>query len=153
MADKTKKPDGLNAKKLMFNALKATIKGVIFYLAYFILWGFLAPAAEYIPGLAEAVEIFVIIYIVLMIIGQLTVGTIYQHFFNTARALFVIGYMLLSMRSGIFSANFENLTFFVDLRTFLIIAMLLGLLGLAKSVIQAINYMTEKAEINLPITS
>lgn len=149
MTDKTKNPYGLTAKKLVFNALKATIKGVIFYLAYFILWGFLAPAAEYIPGLAESVEIFVIIYIVLMIIGQLTAGTIYQHFFNTAKALFVIGYLLLSLKSGIFSANFENLTFFVDLRTFLVIAMLLGLLGLAKSVIEAINYMTEKAEIKL----
>jgi hypothetical protein len=34
----------------------------------------------------------------------------------------------------------------VDLRLFLAIAMLLSLLGLAKSVFQAINYMSEKAE-------
>jgi hypothetical protein len=34
----------------------------------------------------------------------------------------------------------------VDLRLFLAIAVLLSLLGLAKSVLQAINYMSEKAE-------
>jgi hypothetical protein len=34
----------------------------------------------------------------------------------------------------------------VDLRLFLAIAMLLSLLGLAKPVFQAINYMSEKAE-------
>jgi hypothetical protein len=35
----------------------------------------------------------------------------------------------------------------VDLRMFLVIAVLLSLLGLAKTVLQAINYMSEKAEI------
>jgi hypothetical protein len=40
-----------------------------------------------------------------------------------------------------------NLT--VDFRLFFVVAMLLGLLGLAKSVLQAINYVSERAELVL----
>jgi hypothetical protein len=82
-----------------------------------------------------------------MIVGNLTSGTIYQHFFNAAKALFVIGYMLFSLRGAVFGTSFENVSLMVDLRMFLVIAVLLSLLGLAKTVLQAINYMSEKAEI------
>jgi hypothetical protein len=93
------------------------------------------------------IETFFIVYIVLMIVGNLTSGTIYQHFFNAAKALFVIGYMLFSLGGGVFGTSFENVSLMVDLRMFLVIAVLLSLLGLAKTVLQAINYMSEKAEI------
>lgn len=93
----------------------------------------------------QTIETFVIIYIVLMVIGELTSGTIYQHLFNAAKALFVISYMLLSLRGGVFGVTFENVSLMVDLRLFLMIATLLGLVGLAKTVLQAINYMNEKA--------
>jgi hypothetical protein len=93
------------------------------------------------------IETFFIIYTVLMIIGNLTSGTIYQHFFNAAKALFVIGYLLFSLGGGVFSAYFENISLIMNLRMFLVIAVLLSLLGLARTVLQAINYMSEKAEI------
>jgi hypothetical protein len=93
------------------------------------------------------IETFFMVYLVLMIVGDLTSGTIYQHFFNAAKALFVIGYMLLSLSGGVFGISFENISLMVDLRMFLVIAVLLSLLGLAKTVLQAINYMSEKAEI------
>ena len=136
-----------NLRGIVFRALKAAIKGILFYIIYFVLSQLLAPVSTLVPGLQQVIETFFIVYIVLMIVGDLTSGTIYQHFFNAAKALFVIGYLLFSLRGGVFGTSFENVSLMVDLRLFLVIAVLLSLLGLAKTVLQAINYMSEKAEI------
>ncbi|MEM2118247.1 MAG: hypothetical protein QW386_04430 [Candidatus Bathyarchaeia archaeon] len=135
-------------KKFTFKALKATVKGVIFYVVYFVLWTmFLAQAAALVPGLQQIIEAFVIVYVILMIVGELTSGTIYRFFFDSAKALFVIGYLIFSLKGGVINFSFENINLLVDLRIFLSIAILLSLLGLAKSVLGAINFMSEKAEI------
>lgn len=127
-------------------ALRATIKGVLLYGIYFVLSVFLAPISGMVPGFLQAIEIFVMIYILLIIIEELTVGTIFQYIFNTIKALFVILYLAFLLRSGVIGIAFQNVSLIVDLRLFLVIAMLLGLLGLAKSMLQAINFLNEKAE-------
>jgi len=141
---------GNNFKKKIrnftFKALKATVKGILFYALYFVLWMFVAPISDMVPGLQQMIETFVMVYILLMIVGELVSGTIFQYFFNVTKALFVIGYLIFSLNGGIFGLTFQNVSLMVDLRLFLAIAMLLSLLGLAKSVLQAINYMNEKAE-------
>jgi len=136
-------------RNFTFKALKATVKGILFYGIYFVLWMFLAPISDMVPGFQQTIETFVMVYILLMIVGELASGTIFQYFFNVAKALFVIGYLIFSLKGGIFGLTFQNVSLMVDLRLFLVIAMLLGLLGLAKSVLQAINYMNEKAEYPL----
>lgn len=136
-----------NLRGFAFKVLKAAIKAVLLCVIYFVLSQLLAPVSTFVPGLQQMIETFFIIYTVLMIIGNLTSGTIYQHFFNAAKALFVIGYLLFSLGGGVFSASFENISLIVNFRMFLVIAVLLSLLGLAKTVLQAINYMSEKAEI------
>jgi hypothetical protein len=133
-------------RNFTFKALKATVKGILFYAIYFVLWMFLAPISEIVPGFHQMVETFVIVYICLIIVGELTSRTIFQYFFDAAKALFVIGYLVFSLNSGIFSLTFQNVSLMVDLRLFLTIATLLSLLGLAKSVFQAINYMNKKPE-------
>ncbi len=134
---------------LLWKATKATIKGLIAYVIYFFAWSFLSPLSQLIPGLQQMIETFVAIYIVLMVLGELTSGTIYQHFFNAAKALFIIAYMLMSLKGGMFGFSFENVSLMIDLRMFVVIAMLLSLLSLAKSVLQAIDFMNEKAEPRL----
>jgi hypothetical protein len=93
------------------------------------------------------IETFVSVYIVLIIVTELTSDTIFQHFLNTAKALFVIVYLMLSLKTGIFSLTLESMSVIVDVRLFLVIAMLLSLLGLARSVLQAIQYVNEKTEL------
>jgi hypothetical protein len=134
-------------RKITFNALKATIKAVIVYAIYFVTWMFVAPISQIIPGFQQMVETFVIIYIAFIIVEELTSGTIFHYFFNVAKALFVIGYLIASLQGGIFNITVENMSLVIDLRTVLTIATLLGLLGLAKSVLQTINFMSEKAEL------
>jgi hypothetical protein len=122
------------------------MKAVVFYAVYFFVWLIIAPFAGFVPGLQLMVEAFVVVYIVLMILGDLTSGTIFQYFFSTAKSLFVICYLLFSLQGGILTASYEGVSLLVDLRMFVVVALLLGLLGFAKSILQAINYMTQRAE-------
>jgi hypothetical protein len=133
-------------RNFAFKALKATVKGVLFYGIYFALWMYLGPISQTVPGLQQMVETFVMVYLFLIVVGELTSKTVFQYFLNMVKALFVIGYLIFSLKNGIFGLTFQNIRLTVDFRLFLVIAMLLSLLGLAKSVFQAINYMNEKAE-------
>lgn len=99
-----------------------------------------------IPGLQQTVQIFVGVYIGLLVVGELTAGTIYQHFFGVANDLFMISYLILSLNSGIFSMTYQNVTLQVDLRLFLMIATMLSFIGLSKTILQAINFVSKKAE-------
>jgi len=133
-------------QKITFKASKATLKGVVFYAIYFVLSMFLTSISETVPGFRQMVETFVMVYIFLIIVEELTSGTVFQHFFNAAKALFVILYLIFSLKSGIMGITFQNVNLIVDLRLFLIIAMLLSLLGFAKSILQTINFLNEKTD-------
>jgi hypothetical protein len=134
-------------KRIILKALTATVKATLFYAIYFILWMFFDPVSAILPDLHMMVETFVVVYIVLMIIGDLTSGTIFQHFFTTAKSLFVICYLLISLQGGVMTITFQNMNLMVDLRIILTVATILGLLGFAKAMVQAIDYMNERAEL------
>jgi hypothetical protein len=143
-----------NLKKrmpILRRALIATIKGALLFVAYVVLSQFLAPISQFVPGFQQSVETFVTVYIIFIIIAELTSGSILQHFFNAAKDLFLIGYLIVSLGTGALSLSFQGLNFVVDIRLFLVIGMLLGLVGLAKSILQTINYLNERAELAFAI--
>jgi hypothetical protein len=133
-------------KEVSFRVVKATLKAILVYLIYFLLAPMLAPFFGLIPGIMESIEAFVAIYIVLMILTDLTERTIFQYFFSTTRALFFVAYLLLSMGDGVISTSYENFSLTVNLTLFYTIAITLSLLGFASSILQAINFMSERAE-------
>jgi len=141
----------MNLRKIGFRALKAAAKGILVYVLYFILSLFLAPFMEMVPTLQQSIEAFVTLYLILMVIGDFLADTIYHYFFGAGKSLFVIFYLILSLKSGVVSTSFGSINLLVDLRLFLVIAMLLSLLGLARSVFQAINFMNEKASITVSL--
>jgi hypothetical protein len=145
MAEQQKKSKNL-VKDISFRIVKATVKAILVYLLYFLLAPMLAPLFGLIPGFMESIEVFVAVYIVLMILSDLTAKTVFQYFFNTARALFFMAYLLLSMGNGVFSTTYENFSLTVNLTLFYTVAVLLSLLGFARTILQAINFMHEKAE-------
>jgi len=145
MAEQQKKRKNL-VKDVSFRVAKATAKAVLLYLLYFLIAPMLAPLLGLIPGFMESIEVFVAVYIVLMILSDLTANTVFQYFFNTARALFFMAYLLLSMGNGVFSTSYENFSLTVNLTLFYTVAVLLSLLGFARTILQAINFMHEKAE-------
>jgi hypothetical protein len=133
-------------RKNVPKVVKAAVKATIVIVIYTILIQYLAPVSSMIPGLQQMIQTFTIVFVVLMIISDLASGTLFQHVFSAARALFGMVYLVFFLNEGIFEHTFGNVNLIVDLRLFLVISMLLGLLGLAKSVLQAINYVSEKAE-------
>jgi len=141
----------MNLRKIGVRALKAAAKGILVYVLYFVLSLFLAPFMEMVPTLQQSIEAFVTLYLILMVIGDFMADTIYHYFFGAGKSLFVIFYLILSLKSGVVSTSFGSINLLVDLRLFLVIAMLLSLLGLARSVFQAINFMNEKASITVSL--
>ncbi|MDH7564593.1 MAG: hypothetical protein QHH24_06945 [Candidatus Bathyarchaeota archaeon] len=137
------------AKTVAVKAVKAAAKGAIFYLAYLVAWTFISPLSDLVPGLQQTIEAFVMVYFVLIIVGEFASGSIFQYFFSAAKILFVIGYMMYTLNGGVFGITIENVSLMVDLRLFMLIAVVLGLLGLAKTMLQAVSYMSEKAEPKL----
>lgn len=147
MAKKQKKKNLV--KDVSFKVAKATAKAVLIYLIYFFLAPMLEPVFALVPGFMESIEAFVAVYIVLMILSELTAKTVFQYFFNTARALFFMAYLLLSMGSGVFSTSYESFSLTINLTLFYTVAVLLSLLGFARTILQAINFMHEKAEASI----
>ena len=145
MAEQQPKRKNL-VKDISFRVAKATVKAVLVYLLYFLLSPMLAPLLEMMPDLLGSIEAFVAVYIVLMILSDITAKTIFQHFFNTARALFFVGYLLLSMGNGVFSTSYESFSLSINLTMFYTIAVSLSLLGLARCILQTINFMHERTE-------
>ena len=151
MAEEQTKSKNL-VKDISFRVAKASVKAILVYLLYFFLAPMLAPLFEMMPGLMESLEVFVAVYIVLLILGDVTAKTVFALFFNTAQALFFMGYLLLSVGDGVFSASCEGFSLTVNLTLFYTIAVTLSLLGFARTILQAINFLHEKAEAssNLP---
>jgi hypothetical protein len=145
MAEQQKKSKNI-VKDISFRVVKATVKAILVYLLYFLVAPMAAPLLELIPGFMESLEVFVAVYIVLMILGDLTSNTVFQYFFGSARALFFMAYLLLSMGDGVFSTSYENFSLTVNLTIFYTVMVLFSLLGFATTVLQAINFMHEKAE-------
>jgi hypothetical protein len=145
MVEEKKKSKNI-VKDVSFRVVKATLKAILVYLLYFFLAPMLAPLLGLIPGIVESIEAFVAVYIVLMILGDLTERTVFQYFFSTARALFFMAYLLLSMDNGVISTTYENFSLTVNLTLFYTIAVTLSLLGFASSILQAINFMSQRAE-------
>ena len=133
-------------RDVSFSVLKATVKATIFYVIYLFVASLLAPLFGLIPGFMESIEAFVAVYIVLMILSNLTERTVFQHFFSTARALFFMAYLLFSIGDGVVSVSYENFNLTLNLTMFYIIAMTLSLLSFARAILQAISFMSERAE-------
>jgi hypothetical protein len=134
-------------RKTVFTIAKTAIKTAIVCIIYVILSKVLSPLSPLIPSLQEVLQTFVVVYVALMIVGNLTSGTILQHIFGAARCGFVMAYLIVSLNSGIFDYTFGTVSLMVDLRVFLVIVMMLEILGLAKSVILAIDFVSQKAEL------
>lgn len=132
---------------LSFRIAKTALKVAFIVIIYMLCSQILEQTSIPIPGLQGMIAAFVIMYVALMIVSDLTSGSIIHHFFNGARSLFVIAYFIISLNSGILDYTFGNMNLMVDVRLFVMLVMLFGLLGLAKSIIQAISFMNEKLEL------
>ena len=110
---------------------------------------FLTSLSTFVPGLNEMVELLVSVNIVLIILSDLTAKTVYGCFLSAGRAIFTIAFVVFALGDGGFHVSYQSFTLTVDLTTIYAIVALLSLLGLARSMLQAISFMSERAESGL----
>lgn len=95
------------------------------------------------------VELLIAVNVVLMILSDLTANTVYSCFLGAGRAIFTIAFMVFALGDGVFNLSYSSFTLTVNLTTIYGIVALLSLLGLARSVMRAINFMADRAESGL----
>jgi hypothetical protein len=119
------------------------------------MFSFLGSALpEGVPNVFSMYEqvfgIFTIVIIFFAIASEITSGTIFQQMFNIGKALVLMVLIVLTLESGIIKVNFQNICITADLTFYLAMLLTIDLVGLAKSVLQVINFLSEKAERQLP---
>lgn len=139
---------------------KATVKGLLYLLLLYVIpMFFLSQVAGFAPQLSQdfqqRVAIFAAIAIFFAVATELTSGTIYQHGLNIGRALILIIYFVIALDGGILKMDLDviddqRVSLMADLRTYLMILISIDLLGLAKSVLQMVNFLSERTEEQLP---
>lgn len=139
---------------------KATVKGLLYLLLFYILpMFFLSQVAGFAPQLSEdfqqRVAVFAAIAVFFVVATELTSGTIYQHGLNIGRALILIIYFVIALDGGIVKVGLDiiegqRISIVADLRIYLMILISIDLLALAKSVLQLVNFLSERTEAELP---
>jgi len=139
------------AKKFVPRIFKAALLGVITYIPFYFLSTFMKPIQSFFPWYNPLTStLFVTVFIIFLVVGAFTSGTIYQYMFGVARALVTMIFFIYVLNGGIIAlaVTFEGATanILIDLRVILAMLVLVCLLGIGKNVIQAIDFVSAKAE-------
>ena len=145
MHEKSKKSQN-KIKDISSRVAIAAVRAILMYVLFMLTTILLAPLLEYMPGIIGTIETFVIVFTVFMILGDLTRGTIFGHFLNVAKSLFVIAYLVLSVGDGMVGTIYQSYSITIDLTMFYIFAATLSLLGFARSILQTIGFVNERTE-------
>ena len=147
-------------KKMAPRVIKAAVRGFIMFLLTYLLPLLIMEAvmpsdlpfemfpAEYMP-LFYAFSAIVVFFAVAT---ELFSGTILQHAFSVGRALILIVYFVYALNGGILTTSFQVpgqqqvVHLSVDLRAFLGMLIFVNLLGFAKGMFQAINFLSGRVE-------
>jgi len=131
---------------LAWRILKAGIKAVLIYIVYFIFMLLVQPFFELIGQYSLLIDIFFMVIIAFTFLTEFFSGTIVKYMIEFSKSLFIIFYFVASLNSGIIDISMENVSIIVNLRFFLLMLVLINLIGMAKTVLSAINFLHEKSE-------
>jgi len=136
----------------------AAIKAILYFVFLYVVPMFFVSqvsgfASELFADYAQLLGLYVTVVIVFVVAGELTSGTIFQYAFNIGKAIILIVFFVLALNGGIVNLNLNlesaHMNIQADLRIYLAILITIDLVGLAKSILQAINFLSEKAEQEL----
>ena len=139
--------------------VKAVIKSVfwliLMYVLPFLMFSSLSSAlpagvSNVLSPYEQIFGTFTIVIIFFVFASEITSGTIFQHMFNIGQALVLMVLIVISLEGGIIKMDFQNVHITANLTFYLLMLLTIDLVGLAKSVLQAINFLSEKAESQLP---
>ncbi len=141
----------LTRKDLISRAVRAALKTTLACVLYGVWLAFLAPMFDVVPGFAETVQIFFVVYVVLMVVGEFTANNIFQPILNGARAVFVLFYMVLALGDSVITVTAEKTSLTLNMSLVFTVAVVLSLIGVASAALEAINFMSERAERESPM--
>jgi len=138
--------DGKSTMRIMIpRFFKALFKTVIVYLLYVVFSSFLIPFEGFYDYQALFTAL-VVLFLFFVFVIELAHGTVFQHIFSTVNSLMIVLYFSYVLNTGIINVTVEQINLIVDLRFFLAIFVLGGMLGFAKSILKLLNWMNEREE-------
>jgi len=139
------------ARKFVPRIVKAALLVVITYLPLYFLSAFIEPFQSFFPWYAPTTNLFAAVFMIFLVAGVFTSGTIYQYVFGVARALVTIIFFIYVLNGGIVALAIPvegaSVNVMVDLRVILAMIVLICLLGIGKNVVQAIDFVSAKVEM------
>ena len=139
------------ARKFVPRIIKAALLVVITYLPLYFLSAFIEPFQSFFPWYAPLTNIFAAVFIIFLVVGVFTSGTIYQYVFGAARALVTMIFFIYALNGGIVALAVPiegtSVNIMVDLRVILSMIVLVCLLGIGKNVVEAIDFVSAKVEM------
>jgi len=133
-------------KSILLRTLKAGIKAFLIYVAYVIFLLLTKPIYDFVGQYSQVIDVFFITILIFTFVSELSSGTIYQYMFGFSRELFIIFYFINVLNGGAIRMNIENIEFAVNLQFFILVLILMGVLGMARNTLGAINFLNEKSE-------
>ena len=133
-------------KKMLPKVLKATLGSIIIFLLVYLVPSLLIPEGFLPPEYKLSIYVFATIIVVFLVLVELASGTIFQYASSFLRALVLIVFFIFTLGRGIITVKIETFHIVVNLTVFLAILILVELLGMTKSVLGAVHFLSEKVE-------
>ena len=133
-------------RNISIRILKAGVKAVLVYIAYFIFTLLTQQVYELIEEYRFLIEGFFIAIAIFVFLIEFSSRTIFKYMLEFARSLFVIFYLIIALKSGIIDVNIQNVILVLNLQFFLLMLISINLIEIAKTVLSAIDFLHEKAE-------
>jgi hypothetical protein len=138
------------ARKFVPRIIKAALLVIITYLPLYFLSAFIEPFQSFFPWYAPTTNLFAAVFMIFLVAGVFTSGTIYQYVFGIARTLVTMIFFIYVLNGGIVTLAVPiegaSVNVMVDLTVILAMLVLICLLGIGKNVVQAINFVSAKVE-------
>jgi len=144
-------------KNLISRALKATIKGILWFILLYLIPQLLFAdvGEEILLGYTEFLFAFAVVIVFFVVLSELVAGTIYQYALQAGKALAFMIFFIYALKGGFMVFNLPmdigNARVEADLRVYLAMLLTVDLLGLTKSILQAVDFLARKTEQQLPI--
>ena len=138
------------ARKFVPRIIKAALLVIITYLPLYFISTFIEPFQGFFPWYMPTTNLFAAVFMIFLVVGVFTSGTVYQYVFGVARTLVVMIFFIYALNGGIVTLAVPNegatVNIMVDLRVILAMLVLVCLLGIGKNVVQAIDFVSAKVE-------
>lgn len=140
-------------KRILPKVLRATIMGLLWFFLLYVLPTLLLSelVKGVLPSYTQLLSVFAIVIVFFVVVSELLAGTIFQYAFNIGKALVFMAFFIYALNGGFIAFDFEFLHIEADLRVYLAMLLTIDFLGLAKSLLQAIDFLAKKTERQLTI--